>query len=249
MTQGEPILCTEIIPPDGTNLKIGMLLGSSNAQWRQDTQKRLEEEIKNATNKYVRLDLQRATKTFKHENRKSGIVSIVTVTVPTEKINEAEEGLIKVLQSGVASPVGRRMTYIPTRDRSHLSMARQNRALIRQFELRSDEVSVSTDMIKDLYAEVTTTVGKKMTVQQLICGLKNQEEKIIFTGAERLGKSKQTLLSFYKENEVQAREISYNIIATLQSLILANDYTLIMDDKKRAIRKTRERECSNARLP
>ena len=71
---------------------------------------------------------------------------------------------------------------------------------------------------------------------------KKSRRKIIFTGAERLGESKRTLLTFYKENKVQAREISYNIIATLQSLNLANDYTLIRDDKKIASHETRERE-------
>ena len=65
--------------------KIGMFLGSSNAQWRQDTQQQLEDAIKESTNKYIRLDLQRLQKIFKHVNGEKGEVLILTVSFPTEK--------------------------------------------------------------------------------------------------------------------------------------------------------------------
>ena len=222
--------------------QIGFFLGSSLAQWRNDTKTQLEEAIKVSTGKHIRLDVQKTAKKFQKKDGTAGQVGLLTVSVQTEKIEEAEEGFLKVLANGVVSPVGRRMTYVPTRDRSRRSLTRINRAYIRQHELNREEKSTSTDLIKDLYAVVTTINGKQLTLQQVLCSLKDSTGNVLFTGAERLGDSGRVLLTFQSFMEKQAREVTYDIVPALQAVVLAEDHESIADEQKIASRETLERQ-------
>ena len=71
--------------------------------------------------------------------------------------------------------------------------------MLRQKELNLREQTTTTDVLQDLHKVVRTVDGQTLTIQQVICGMTNEEGYRIFTGAERMGTANRILLTFDRE--------------------------------------------------
>lgn len=133
------------------------------------------------------------------------------------------------------------MVFISTRDRSRAGKGRLRRALCRQKDLNKLEKAASSNALQDVQQTLTTHNGNQYTMQQLICGLTDQNGYKIFTGVERLGESGRALFTFDGIVENTARETITNIIPTLSSLVNNSETGKIADESKRASIETQER--------
>ena len=228
--------------------KIGIFLGSSTAQWRQDTQKQMEEAVFNLTQTYIKMDVQKRLEKYYNAEGKQEQTPILTVQVPAEQSELATTGLSKIFSKGVLSPVGRRMNFIPTRDRSKRTRETLNRILTRQKIINVRQRQTSTDVLKDILTEVKTKSGSRMTIQQAICGIQDRNQQRIFTGAERMGKTGRVLLTFDRKMSDAAHEMARNLVEVLEHIIDEDDHVHIADESKIASRETldqrREANCA-----
>ena len=104
--------------------------------------------------------------------------------------------------------------------------------MARQKELNVRQRQRFTELLQDIRKEVTTTDGKRMTIQQVICSLTDPEQKRIFTGAERMGETGRVLITYDKDNAEVAREVIDNIIDALEAVTITVDHTYIANEAK-----------------
>ena len=231
----KPYLQTERV------LKLGVLLGSSTAQWRQDTQKVIEEAVHAKTGVYIHMDVQKRTEKFTTLRNTQDKTPILSIQAPAELADKAIDGLQLVFAQGLLSPVGRRMIFIPTRDRSAKAKAKFDKVMIRQKELNVRERQTATDALQDISKTVKTTEGTVLTIQQIICDLTDKSQKRIFTGAERMGTTGKILFTYDVGSSNTEHEVVRNIVPTLESLISPEYHQYIANESKRASRETLER--------
>ena len=108
--------------------------------------------------------------------------------------------------------------------------------------MNHSERAMATEQILDAKEQVRTKDGTELTVQQIICGLTDHDNNKIFTGAEIMGRSDKTLLTFNANMEVIARTTATHIAEAVKRLITKDDYGAVEDDRKIASRETKERQ-------
>ena len=136
-------------------VKIRFFLDSSTAQWHQGVQAVVEKTIFDSTKTHVPTDIQNRAEKFQDDKGKQDQTPTLTVQVP-EELNEVEtEGLLSKFTNRVTSPVGRRMSSIPTRDISERSRAKLNKILTRQKILNVRERQTSTDFLRNILDKST----------------------------------------------------------------------------------------------
>ena len=159
--------------------------------------------MKVVTGCYICMDIQKTAKTFTHRDGRIDKAGILAVSVPTDQVDKAEQGFIDALINRILSPVGRWMAYVPARNKLKRVMQRVNNTMIRQHELRKNGESTWTDMLN----KVTTMMGNMMTIQQVMCSLKDRDRNVVFTGAKYLGDLGRIMMMFNKHNRQYAKEI------------------------------------------
>ena len=142
------------------------------------------------------MDIQKRTEKFTTLQNTQDRTPILSIQAPEELADKATAGLQLVFAQGVTSPVGRRMSFIPTRDRSAKAKANFDKIMIRQKELNVRERQTATDALLDISKAVKTKEGTVLTIQQIICGLTDKGQKRVFTGAERMGTTGKILLTY-----------------------------------------------------
>ena len=224
---------------------LGIFLGSSTAQFREDVQMVIEKGVKQATGRFAKMEIQ--PKMHKYENVRTGektAVPVLNVQVELEKSDDAEDGLRKIFKKGVPSPTGRKMVFIPTRDRTPKGKRDLNMALTRQAEMNERERTMATSDLQNIMQEVEINDGQTLTIQQVLCGLQNEEGERIFTGAERLGKSGRVLFTCDVDMEDKAHEVKQDIVQVLSTIVKQKDHGKIADESKVASRETQVRQRS-----
>ena len=94
----------------------------------------------------------------------------------------------------------------------------------------------------DIRKEVETKDSNKISIQQVICGLTDQINNNIFTGAEIMGKSKQTLITFTESMGNQARAPVNHLACAVKMMVRDEDHHLIEDEQKTASCEKSKRE-------
>ena len=92
-------LCPKILHSRSQSNKNRIFLGSSLSQWRQDTQKKLEEAIKNETGRYICMDIRKTFKVFINCNGKEKRAGVLTVSVLVDQIDKAEQGFMDIFKN------------------------------------------------------------------------------------------------------------------------------------------------------
>ena len=223
-------------------IKVGLLLGSSTAQHRLEVQRQLEEAIRGETGKYIQLEVQKKIERFKNNRGGTESTPILIIEAGLDHREEVEESLKKILKSGKPSPIGRRVSFIPSPNKTTRSTVAYNRLMQRQKEMNHSERALATKQILDARRKVHIKDGTELTVQQIICGMTDHDNNKIFTGAEVMGRSDKTLLTFNVNMEVIARMTATRIAEAVKRLINEEDYGAVEDERKIASRETRERQ-------
>ena len=144
--------------------KIGVLLGSSDTQWRQDVQASIEKAILEKTKTYIKVDIQRRNDKYVDINGSQQQTPVLTVQVPAELSEVAIDGFSKIFANGVISPVGRRMSFVPTQNMTARSQKKYHQLMARQKEINTRQRQKHTNAIQDIRREVTTIEGKQLTI-------------------------------------------------------------------------------------
>ena len=134
------------------------------------------------------------------------------------------------------------MGFIPTRDRSAKAKANLDKIMIRQKELNVRERQTATDALLDISKSVKTTECAVLTIQQIICGLTDEDKNRIFTGAERMGTTGRILFTYDVGMTNTAHAVVRDIVSTLETLISTQDHQHIANESKRASRETLEKK-------
>lgn len=223
-------------------IKLGLLLGSSTAQHRLEVQRQIEQAVLEDTGKYIQIEVQKKIERFRGKRGGTESTPILIVEAGVEHKDDVEESLKKIFKSGKPSPIGRRVSFIPSPNKTTRSTSAYNRLMQRQKEMNQSERATATDQIVDARKKVHIKEGTELTVQQIICGMTDHNNNKIFTGAEIMGKSDKTLLTYNVNMEVIARMTATHIAEAVKRLIDEKDHSEVEDERKIASKETRERQ-------
>ena len=212
--------------------KISLLLGSSLAQHRIEVQQQLEEAVQAETGKYIKMEVLTKMEKIRNKQNQQDSTPMLSSQVAQENKDVAKAGLRAVLSSGKPSPIGRRVSFLPTPNRTSRNSQSFICLMCKQKEMNLKERALSTNQLLDVKQRVKTKDGQELTIQQVICGLTDQGGSKIFTGAEIMGRSKQTLLTFNENIAPLARSTANHIAAALKMMIVETDHHLVEDYKK-----------------
>ena len=163
----QQILRSETLHPNQRVSKIGVLIESSDTQWHQDVQASIEKAIQLTIKTYIKVDIQRRNEKYTDVNGNQQQTPVLTIQVPVELSEVAIDGLSKIFANGVISPVGRRMSFIPTQNMTSCSQKKYHQLMARQKELNTRQRQKHINAIQEIRREVTTLEGKKLTIQQV----------------------------------------------------------------------------------
>ena len=134
------------------------------------------------------------------------------------------------------------MSFIPATERLYQDTERYNKMMQRQKQMNIAEKAKTTDQLLDIRQIVRTVDGPRLTIQQIICGLTDNNQRRIFTGAEvGYGSTGIVLLTYDIGMIATAKETALNICQAIKMVTVDTDYTLIEDERKKQSRETAEK--------